>query len=64
MTASASDPAVLVVDDEPASVNLLRITLGIDYPVYTATDGADGAPACSPSTPRSRSRSSTSACPA
>ncbi|MBI3785760.1 MAG: sigma-54-dependent Fis family transcriptional regulator [Deltaproteobacteria bacterium] len=35
--------AVLVVDDEPASVNLLRITLGIELPdttVHTATDGA------------------------
>ncbi len=31
--------AVLVVDDEPASVNLLRITLGMDYSVHTATDG-------------------------
>jgi two-component system response regulator HupR/HoxA len=33
-------PAVLVLDDEPASVNLLRITLGMDYDVHTATDGA------------------------
>ncbi|MDX2169915.1 MAG: sigma-54 dependent transcriptional regulator [Deltaproteobacteria bacterium] len=32
-------PAVLVLDDEPASVNLLRITLGMDYEVHTATDG-------------------------
>src|SRR5262245_11584795 len=32
--------AVLVVDDEPASVDLLRITMGIAYPVFTATDGA------------------------
>ena len=31
---------ILVVDDEPASVNLLRITLGMDYTVHTATDGA------------------------
>ena len=35
-------PAVLVVDDEPASVNLLRITLRGDYVVYTATDGETG----------------------
>ena len=32
-------PGILVVDDEPASVNLLRITLGMDYTVHTATDG-------------------------
>src|SRR5262245_59352392 len=32
-------PSILVVDDEPASVNLLRITLGMDYTVHTATDG-------------------------
>ena len=38
--ADAIEPAVLVVDDEPASVNLLRITLGMDYKVYTATEGA------------------------
>ncbi len=31
--------AILVLDDEAASVNLLRITLGIDYEVYTATNG-------------------------
>jgi len=31
--------AILVLDDEPSSVNLLRITLGMDYVVYTATDG-------------------------
>lgn len=31
--------AILVLDDEPASVNLLRITLGIDYQVHTATNG-------------------------
>ncbi len=31
--------AILVVDDEPASVDLLRITLGMDYQVFTATDG-------------------------
>jgi two-component system response regulator HupR/HoxA len=30
---------VLVVDDEPASVSLLRITLGMDYTVHVATDG-------------------------
>jgi two-component system response regulator HupR/HoxA len=36
----ADKRAVLVVDDEAASVNLLRITMGIEYPVYTATDGA------------------------
>ena len=34
-----SEPAILIVDDEPASVSLLRITLGMDYTVYTATDG-------------------------
>jgi two-component system response regulator HupR/HoxA len=37
-----SQAAILVVDDEPASVNLLRITLGMEYTVYTATDGAAG----------------------
>src|SRR5512139_2325681 len=31
--------SILVVDDEPASVNLLRITLGMDFTVHTATDG-------------------------
>jgi DNA-binding NtrC family response regulator len=31
--------AILVVDDEPSSVNLLRITLGLEFTVYTATDG-------------------------
>lgn len=31
--------AILVVDDEPSSVNLLRITLGLNYAVHTATDG-------------------------
>jgi two-component system response regulator HupR/HoxA len=36
------DQAILVVDDEPASVNLLRITLGMDHRVYTATDGPSG----------------------
>ena len=30
---------ILVVDDEPSSVNLLRITLGLEHTVYTATDG-------------------------
>jgi len=34
-------PAVLVVDDEPASVNLLRITLR-GYDVHTATTGDEG----------------------
>jgi two-component system response regulator HupR/HoxA len=32
-------PAILVVDDEAASVNLLRITLTRHYKVHTATDG-------------------------
>ena len=36
-----ASPAVLVLDDEPNSVNLLRITLGMDYTVYTATSGAE-----------------------
>jgi two-component system response regulator HupR/HoxA len=36
---SEIEQAVLVLDDEPSSVNLLRITLGMDYAVYTATDG-------------------------
>ena len=36
---SDSSPAILVLDDEPSSVNLLRITLGMDYVVHTATDG-------------------------
>jgi len=31
--------SVLVVDDEPSSVGLLRITLGMDHKVYEATDG-------------------------
>jgi two-component system response regulator HupR/HoxA len=31
--------AIIVVDDEPASVKLLKITLGRERPVYTATDG-------------------------
>jgi two-component system, NtrC family, response regulator HupR/HoxA len=35
-----SDQAILVVDDEAASVSLLRITLGVHYTVHTATDGA------------------------
>ncbi|HVM95700.1 MAG TPA: sigma-54 dependent transcriptional regulator [Candidatus Acidoferrales bacterium] len=33
-------PAVLVVDDEPDSVSVLRITLHTEHKVYTATDGA------------------------
>ncbi|HYD48908.1 MAG TPA: sigma-54 dependent transcriptional regulator [Terriglobales bacterium] len=36
----AAEPAILVLDDERSSVDLLRITLGMDYPVFTATDGA------------------------
>jgi len=36
---SDSPPSILVLDDEPSSVNLLRITLGMDYDVHTATDG-------------------------
>ncbi len=36
---SSARQAILVVDDEPASVDLLRITLGMDHQVYTATDG-------------------------
>ena len=39
--AEVTEAAVLVVDDEPASVNLLRITLGMDYTVYTATAGEE-----------------------
>ncbi|MBX3023659.1 sigma-54-dependent Fis family transcriptional regulator [bacterium] len=35
----ADTRAVLVVDDEPASVELLRITLSDDYPIHTATSG-------------------------
>ncbi len=35
----SAEPAILVLDDEPSSVNLLRITLGMDYTVHTATDG-------------------------
>jgi two-component system response regulator HupR/HoxA len=34
--------AILVVDDEPASTHLLRVTLGLDYLVYTANDGPSG----------------------
>jgi two-component system response regulator HupR/HoxA len=36
-----SPQAVLVVDDERASVDLLRITLGMDHRVYTATSGTE-----------------------
>jgi len=36
---TAPEPAILVVDDELASVDLLRITLGMHHPVLTATDG-------------------------
>ncbi|MEO8602118.1 MAG: sigma-54 dependent transcriptional regulator [bacterium] len=39
MTAVPSPHAVLVVDDEASSVDLLRITLCEDHTVYTATDG-------------------------
>jgi len=39
MSRDADAPAVLVVDDEQASVDLLRITLGLDHRVFTATDG-------------------------
>jgi two-component system response regulator HupR/HoxA len=39
MTSVAMPHAVLVVDDEPASVGLIRITLGQEYQVHTATDG-------------------------
>jgi two-component system, NtrC family, response regulator HupR/HoxA len=38
-TTRGGHPAILVVDDEPSSVNLLRITLGLEYTVHTATDG-------------------------
>ena len=34
--------AILVLDDEPASVELLQITLGLEYQVFTATDGNAG----------------------
>ncbi len=37
---SADAQAILILDDESGSVNLLRITLGLDHKVYTATDGA------------------------
>jgi DNA-binding NtrC family response regulator len=37
--ADAPRQAILVVDDEPASVSLLRIALRGEHPVYTATDG-------------------------
>lgn len=40
MDTDGSLPAILVLDDEPASVNLLRITLGMDYEIHTATSGA------------------------
>jgi len=39
MSGTAAKQAILVVDDEPASVDLLRITLGMDYVVHTAVDG-------------------------
>lgn len=32
--------AILVLDDEPASVELLQITLGLEFRGFTATDGA------------------------
>ncbi len=35
----AAPDAILVVDDEKASTDLLRITLGMDFPVFTANDG-------------------------
>jgi two-component system response regulator HupR/HoxA len=35
-------PAVLVVDDEQATLNLVRITLRAQYTVYTAADGPTG----------------------
>lgn len=34
--------AILVVDDDPASTSLLRITLGMDHTVYTANSGEAG----------------------
>ncbi|MCC6765899.1 MAG: sigma-54-dependent Fis family transcriptional regulator [Deltaproteobacteria bacterium] len=34
-----TQPRVLVVDDEPASVGLIRITLGQEFEVHVATDG-------------------------
>ncbi len=36
-----SEEAVLIVDDEPASVNVLRITLSRQFPVYTAGGGEE-----------------------
>lgn len=36
---SEPEHAILILDDEPSSVNLLRITLGMDLTVHTATDG-------------------------
>ena len=39
VSTQSAEQAILVVDDEPASVNLLRITLGMDYRVHTATGG-------------------------
>jgi len=39
MGAAAPTQAILVLDDEPSSVQLLRITLGMDYCVHTATNG-------------------------
>ena len=43
MSNEAADnrPAVLVVDDEPASVDLLRVTLGRRHQVYCASGGAE-----------------------
>lgn len=38
----SAPPAVLVLDDEPASVRLLNLTLGMEWPVYAATDGESG----------------------
>jgi len=35
----AGQQAILVVDDEPSSVSLLRITLGLEHTVYPATSG-------------------------
>ena len=36
---AVTEQAILVVDDEPASLDLLDVTLGKHYKVYTATDG-------------------------
>lgn len=41
LDATATAPAVLVIDDEPASVELLKVTLGRRHPVFCAGGGEE-----------------------